>query len=68
MSLELTEDEASSLEDPDAPLEPLVLAKATNVVCGLCGAPMASAYAECAERAFWLKESLHPDSARRGRA
>ena len=63
MSLELTEDEASLLHEPDAPLEPLVMPRATNVVCGLCGAPVTSADAECPERAFWLKEGGHPDSA-----
>ena len=64
MSLELSDDEASTLEDPDAPLEPLVMPRATNVVCGLCGAPVASADPECSERAFWLKVAEHPDSAR----
>ena len=64
MSLELTDDEASTLDDPDAPLEPLVMPRAVNVVCGLCGAPVASADPECPERAFWLEEAEHPDSAR----
>ena len=32
MSLELTDDEASALDDPDAPLEPLVKPRVTNVV------------------------------------
>ena len=63
MSLELTDDEATTLADPDAPLEPLVMPRATNVVCGLCGAPVASADPECPERAFWLQEDEHPDSA-----
>jgi hypothetical protein len=64
MSLELTDDEASTLEDPYAPLEPLVMPRAANVVCGLCGQAATSADAECPERAFWLKEAEHPDSAR----
>ena len=38
MSLELTEDEASSLADPDAPLEPLVMPMVTNVVCAVSAA------------------------------
>ena len=60
MSLELTEDEASSLADPYAPLEPLVLPAVTNVVCGLCGVPVSSVDPECPERAFWLKGGRAP--------
>jgi hypothetical protein len=64
MSLELSDDEASSLADPEAPLEPLVKPRVTNVVCGLCGAPVAAADPECPERVFWLEEAQHPDAAR----
>jgi hypothetical protein len=63
MSLELTDDEASTLDDPDAPLNPLVRPRVTNVVCGLCGTPAASADAVCPERRFWLHEARHPDTA-----
>ena len=52
--IELIDDEAGTLADPDAPLEPLVMPRATNVVrpvwLSYDGADPA-----CPERAFWLE-------------
>ncbi len=48
-------DAETASDDPDA-ARAACDAEATNVVCGLCGQPVASADAECAERTFWLKE------------
>ena len=45
-----------------------MLPMVTNVVSDLCVTPVPSADAECRERAFWLKEAEHPDSAPRAGA